>query len=202
MSLSRTDRDAVLTAVVALEHADAPIRGRRLAGLDDMALRNAAAECLAAAGRRLIEISPGFFVSGYDDAIADRLIEDGTGVLAPIDRAVLALVLLRTVAIPRAAGEVTGTSWMDAKPCTIDDLAQNRTITTKAVKHSVRRLRTAGILPPGNRPEIRPGPQFQRLTPARSARIWEELLLLCQPDGVTATSIRRRRRMPADREQP
>jgi hypothetical protein len=201
-SLPQADRDAVLDAVVALENADEPIRGRRLAALDDAALRGVVEDCLGAAGRVLVEVSPGFFLSGYDDTIADRLIEEGLGVLPPVDRAVLALVLLRTVAIPRAAGEITGTTWMDAKPCSIDDLAQNRTITKEAVKHSVRRLRIAGILPPGNRPDIRPGPQFQRLTLARSARIWEELLLVCQPEGVTAESIRRRRRMPERRVQP
>jgi len=60
-------------------------------------------------------------VSGYDDEVADTLAGLDVGVLSPTDRTVLALVLLRTVAIPRARGELSGNAWVTpdgARPTT------------------------------------------------------------------------------------
>lgn len=193
-ALSRQDRDAVLSAVAAVEIADQPVSAASLRALLDPALREHVRECLRQAGRVLKEPTPGAYQSGYDDTIADRLVADGLGVLQQVDRAVLALVLLRSVAIPRARGRIGGTDWTEAVATSIDELAMNRSLTKERIRNSVRRLRTAGILRPGLRPEIRPGPQFRRLTQARSTRIWEELMLLCQPNGLMAEIIRRRRR--------
>lgn len=184
----------MLLAAVAVEIAEQPIPASTLRGLLDPALREVVRDGLAMAGRVLIEVRAGEYLSGYDDTIADRLVDEGLVVLRPIDRAVLALVLLRTVAIPRARGRIGGGDWTEAVGTSIDQLALNRTLTKERIRSSVRRLRTAGILRPGLRPEIRPGPQFQRLTQARSARIWEELVVLCHPDGLMAEMIRRRRR--------
>ena len=193
-ALSRQDHEAVLTAVVAVEIADHPVSPANLRALLDPALRDIVRDCLAQAGRVLLEPSPGRYLSGYDDTIADRLVADGLGVLQQVDRAVLALVLLRTVAIPRAKGSIGGTDWTVSVATSIDELALNRSLTKERIRNSVRRLRTAGILRLGLRREIRPGPQFHRLTEARSSRIWEELMLLCQPEGLMAQIIRRRRR--------
>jgi hypothetical protein len=133
------------------------------------------------------------WITGYDDTIADRLSADGLGVLSHSDAAVLTLVLLHSVAIPRARGRITSGDWTIAEAVSVDTLARNRHLTKTAISTSVRRLRTAGILRPGQRADIVPGPQFLRLSPHRLATIWEGLLLLCRPEGRTAEMIRRRR---------
>ncbi len=188
-----TERTAlVLEAVGALELAAEPLDPACFPALDDPGLRARVEHALAELGRVLLRV-PGGYVSGYDDAIADRLASEGLGVLAPTDRAVLAIVLLRGVAVPRALGRVAGDGWADAQPITIDEIALNRHLTKSQVKAAVRRLRIAGILRPGHRAELVPGPQFQRLTPARSQRLWEDLVLVSRPDGMLADVIRRRR---------
>ena len=113
--------------------------------------------------------------------------------LAPKDRAVLAVVLLLTVAIPRARGRVGTEDWTDAIPTTVEEIGRHRTLTKTDIRASLGRLRMAGILRPGRRAAIAPGPQFQRLTPERSRRLSEDLVLLCDPHGKLAEVIRRRR---------
>jgi hypothetical protein len=194
-SLTRRDRDDVLATMVAVEVADQPVDGSRLRALLDPALREVVRRALAAAGRTLIEVQPHAWLTGYDDEVADSLVEAGAGALSRTDRAVLALILLRTVAIPRARGRILGSDWTQAEPTTLDELAKSRHLSKTAIRASIRRLRTAGILRPGLRPDIVPGPQFLRLTAARSARIWEELLLVAKRDGLMADMIRRRRRI-------
>ena len=190
--LSQALRADVLAAVAAVESADTVVAGDDFAALRDPALRRAVEDVLAASGRTLVE-HPAGWLSGYRDDIADRLVAEGLGVLAPKDRAVLALVLLHTVAIPRARGRVTSEDWTDAIPTTVEELERNRHVTQKDIRASLRRLRTAGILRPGHRSAITPGPQFLRLTAERSNRLSEDLVLLCHPDGMLAHVIRRRR---------
>ena len=95
-------RALVLEAVAALENAAEPVDSARFPALDDPGLRALVGEALAEVGRVVLRL-PGGYVSGYDDEIADRLAAEGIGVLDPIDGAVLAVVLLRGVAVPRAA---------------------------------------------------------------------------------------------------
>ena len=185
-------RADVLAALGAVEVAEAPVRAEDFRALAEPALRDTVDEVLRSTGRVLLRVGDGW-LSGYDDTIADRLADEGLGLLAPTDRAVLTLVLLRTVAIPRAQGRIAEGDWTAAEPTTIDELAKSRHLTKLAIRGSVRRLRTAGILKPGLRSLIVPGPQFLRLTETRSRRLWEDLILLCQPDGMAAEVIRRRR---------
>src|SRR5260370_1116249 len=58
---------------------------------------------------------------------------------------------------------------------------------------SLRRLQARGILRRGHGAELRPGPQFLRLSEKRSRILWEDLVLLCKPDGAQAAQISRRR---------
>lgn len=190
--LSTGDQAAVTAAVAAVELADAAVPSDAFRALADPTLRRAAAEVLADAGRQLLSVDGGW-LSGYDDAVADRLVEEGVGVLAPTDRAVLALVLLHSVAIPRARGRLAGARWTDAEPVDVDELAKSRALSKQAIRASVRRLRSLGVLRQGHRPPLAPGPQLDRLSPERSRRLWEDLMLLCQPDGMMAAAIRRRR---------
>ena len=191
--LTTQDQSAVLDAIGALELADGPVPAT-LPALAEPALRAVVAARLAGCGRVLMQRRDGF-VSGYDDSVADQLLTQGIGCLDRTDRAVLALVLLRTVAIPRARGKLTGEEWVQPQTIatTVDELAQNRHLTKLAISTSVRRLRGLGLIRVGHRADIVPGPQFQRLTPARSSALWEDLLLLSAPSSSYARVIRTRR---------
>ena len=70
----------------------------------------------SAPGRTLVRVGDDRWISGYDDTIADRLAEEGTGVLAPVDAAVLTLVLLHAVAIPAARGAVDSDRLVERRP--------------------------------------------------------------------------------------
>jgi hypothetical protein len=191
-SLSEAGRVEVLAAAAAVDVADAPVPTHAFRALTDPALRAAVDEALSVAGRCLVEHDGGW-LSGYRDDIADRLVEEGLGALDPKDRAVLALVLLHTVAIPRARGRIDSEDWTLSEPTTIEELERNRHLHATDIRRALRRLRTLGVLRYGHRPAIAPGPQFLRLTHERNARLWEELVLLCRPEGMLAQVIRRRR---------
>ncbi len=191
-SLSVGTRVEVLAAAAAVEVADAPVPTRAFGALSDPALRAAVEDALSAAGRCLVQHDTGW-VSGYRDDIADRLVEQGLGVLKPKDRAVLVLVLLHTVAIPRARGRIDSEDWTVSEPTSVEELERNRNLNATDIRRSLRRLRTVGVLRYGHRSAIAPGPQFLRLTQKRNMRLWEELVLLCRPEGMLAHVIRRRR---------
>jgi hypothetical protein len=184
-------RADVLAAVCALECASGPVPLTSFRALAEPALREVVQELLAAAGRMLMPAGAGF-VSGYDDQVTDRLAEEGTGVLRREDRAVLTLVLLFSVASPRAEGKIPPeASWTHAHPVPRERLADTRLPAT-VVGAALTRLQDAGIVRYTNGGLV-PGPQFDRLTPAMSARLFEGLVLLAEPEGALAESIRRRR---------
>lgn len=189
----------VLAALAAVETADEPVQPGEFRALLDPSLTAALRRCLSEAGRVLLRVDGGW-LSGYDDTVGARLADEGAGVLRADDRAVLALVLLQTVAIPRARGK-TGTSWTDAEPTSKDELAKSK-IPRKTIDASVGRLRDAGVLAYGAKHRIVPGPQFARLTEKASASLWEELVLVAQPHGVMAQVIRRRRAAHAQPQEP
>ena len=188
----------VLAALAAVETADEPVQPGGFRALLDPSLTAALRRCLADAGRILLRVDGGW-LSGYDDTVAARLADEGAGVLRTDDRAVLALVLLHTVAIPRARGK-SGTSWTDAESTSKHELAKSK-IPRKTIDASVSRLRDAGVLAYGAKHRIVPGPQFARLTEKASASLWEELVLVAQPHGVMAQVIRRRRAANAPHPQ-
>jgi hypothetical protein len=192
-SLDERARGDVMAAVAALETAEAPVGHDAYPALADAALRRLVEETLRAGGRCLLDAGDRYWLSGYDDAVADRLTAQDIGTLAPVDRAVLALVLLYTVAIPRAEGRITSPDWTVAEPVEMRTLCLNREIANGTIQASVRRLRSRGILRRGNRADILPGPQFLRLTERRSRLLWEDLVVLCKPDGAQAAQIRRSR---------
>jgi hypothetical protein len=187
----------VLAALSAVETADAPVAQRDFRALADPALRACLSRCLAEAGRVLLPVGGGY-LTGYDDTVAARLAADGVGVLPPDDRAVLILILLHCVAIPRAAGRIAGNGWLDAEPVTKAELHKSQLADYK-IDNAVRRLRDVGLIRYGAQRSILPGPQLARLTPAASARLWEELVLVAAPHGAMADVIRRRR---AARDRP
>lgn len=190
--LSPARQSEVLAALTAVETAVEPVPKTALRSLVDEGLRATLTAVLAEAGRVLVETDAGF-LSGYDDTIADRLVAEGIGVLPEDDRAVLTLVLLHTVAIPRARGDLPATDDWTGIPVPRERLHDSRQISGVRIDAALRRLQDAGILRPGGRPSIVPGPQFHRLTPDASRRVFEELVLLAEPGGALADSIRRRR---------
>jgi hypothetical protein len=191
-ALGELDRTEVLATVAALDVAELPGAAEHFRALRDPALRRAVEEALSLEGRLLIESETGW-LSGYADDIADRLQAEGLGVLTRLDRAVLTLVLLHSVVIPRARGRLDSDDWTDAIPTTMDELKKNKLLSAKDIQTSVRRLRTLGVLHHGNRGALAPGPQFLRLTKQRTGRLSEELVLLCRPTGMLAQVIHRRR---------
>jgi hypothetical protein len=186
-------RAEVMAAVSAVETSEDPVRGSDFQALRDGALRQIVQSVLAENGRCLLDIDEDHWTSGFDDAVADEVLAAGIGTLEPGDRAVLALVLLHCVAIPRAAGRITSADWTEAEGVDRKVLKFNRSLSGQEIDRSLRRLQARGILRHGHRAEIRPGPQFLRLTEARSRMLWEDLVLLCRPDGHQAAHIRRRR---------
>lgn len=181
----------VLSALAAVETADRPVPETAMRGLMDPALRATVGRCLHETGRVLLKVEDGW-LSGYAPDITARFATEGLGVLRPDDRAVLTLVLIHCVAIPRAKGHLRGNSWLEAEPVTRTELSKSQ-IPEKKIGAGLQRLRDAGILGYGYRRSIRPGPQFLRLTPQVSELLWQNLILLAQCDGVMADVIRRRR---------
>jgi hypothetical protein len=193
--LSPEEEAAVRDAIGALEIAEGVVPASAFPALREPALRKVVTQRLAACGRMLVSAEQGW-VSGYDDQAADALAGLGIGVLSPVDRAVLALVLLRTVAVPRARGELSGTAWVTqdgARPTSIPELNHNRHLSKKQITESVRKLRTLGLLRPGHRAGILPGPALYRLSSQRAAWLWEDLLMLAAPDSSYARVLRARR---------
>jgi hypothetical protein len=181
----------VMAAVAAVESAERPVPHYAFRALAEAPLRLVVERVLAEAGRVLLATEAGY-LSGYDDAVVDRFAEEGIGVLPPDDRAALTLVILFAVAIPRAERPVAGdAAWTLADPVSRERLKDSR-LKDGVIDAAIRRLRDARIVTVGPR-GIAPGPQFNRLTPAASARIFEELVLLAEPTGSLAEQIRRRR---------
>jgi hypothetical protein len=201
-SLPQQRQADVLAALCALETDSRPVRAASYRALAEPALREVVRETLAAAGRVLVETGTGY-TSGYDDGIADRLASEGIGVLSRDDRAVLTMVLLLSVAIPRAEGKLPPEApWNRGHPVPRERLYDAQ-VPNGVVTAALRRLREAGITHEASG-SVRAGPQFDRLTTAMSTTIFEELLLLADPRGPLADAIRRRRAtsVPRSAESP
>lgn len=190
--LDATRRADVLMAVRAVEEAEQPVPRTASRALADATMRASVERVLFDSGRILLE-TPRGFLSGYDDDVREALTADGIGFLPAEDRAVLCLVLLHAIAIPRARGTIPREAdWTVAEAVDPRTLFVSK-LPDSMIKASVRRLRDAGILGYGNNHWIIPGPQFTRLTSDVIELIFEELVMLAEPDGLLAESIHRRR---------
>jgi hypothetical protein len=196
--------NSVQDAIAALETAEGVVPAHHLVALRDPGFRAIVEEHLASHGRVLLNVEHDGIIgyaSGYQDDVADELSRLQIGTLNSIDRAVLALVLLKTVAIPRAHGRHSHDRWLgDARPVSFDELCKYRYLSDKQLRESLRRLRTIGLLRLGHRGRIEPGLAFLRLTPRRSATLWEDLIIACDPKGPYARLLIRQRNSNA--EQP
>ncbi|MEU9891207.1 hypothetical protein [Sphaerisporangium sp. NPDC051011] len=190
--LSERRQDQVNAAVAALDNARTPIPPNLFPALAEPALRRVVKDVLAASGRVLIT-HPNGLISGYDDTVAARLAEEGLGILPATDRAVLAIILIFSVAIPRAEGELPPEApWTNGRPVP-DEKFDGIAIRAGQVRDTLQRLTDADLVRviPGKGRVL--GAQFHRLTPQATSFLFEQLVLLADPYGSLADSIKRRR---------
>lgn len=208
--LTRPDIPAQLSSeqliqgiVTALEAARGPLAPRDLAALADPDTRAHVQIALADIGRTLIRTPQGTWTTGYPDAVAEALAAAGVGTLTPTERTVLALVLLHTVALPRAQGRHTRPEWNATQhPVTLRELARNRTLPKTAISQALRSLISAGAVDTAGSGNYVPGPCLQRLSEFRIAALWEDLILAGRPDGHLARAIAERRRAASHAPPP
>ncbi|MGW6278787.1 hypothetical protein [Kribbella sp. NPDC055071] len=193
-------RDEALAAFSAVQYAAHPVAEVQLAGLRDVTLRRHVQKMLKLIGRTLVHVDGTHWTAGYDDDIAASLTAQGWQPLSVIDRAVLVLVLIHSVAIPRSEGILTGDSWKSARPTTVDELRTTR-ISGEERRLALQRLRAAGLIQlsgdHSGGPSYIPGPQLQRLTPAARRRLQDQLILAAAPASPIAEAIRARNGTPS-----
>ncbi|MFI6322534.1 hypothetical protein ACIBG8_33700 [Nonomuraea sp. NPDC050556] len=185
-------RAELVAAFMAVEHAAEPVPEARLVALRDPALRHTLSEMLARRGRTLIQHRERW-TSGYDDTVAEQ-----TGsALGVAERAVLTLVLVHSVAIPRAEGVLPEDTWLSPHPAPVEELRRHTQLPIGELDAALRALRHAGLLSQVKAGEEAggyvPGPQFHRLTPTARRRLQEELILAAGPHSPLATAVRARR---------
>jgi hypothetical protein len=212
--LSERHRDEVLAAYAALEHGWEPIHESRLLALRDATLRRCLQTLLQALGRTLVRVGPHIWTSGYRDDVALELSEEALASLPVVDRAVLVLILIHSVAIPRSQGLIDRDTWISAYPTPVDELNRYSQLPRTEVRSALARLRAAGLAQIASDrgrgtgtaaaagTSYLPGPQLARLTPAASRRLQEELILAAGPDTPLAAAIRARRARPAGSGRP
>ncbi|QXJ20476.1 hypothetical protein AGRA3207_001198 [Actinomadura graeca] len=198
-SFDERRRAEVVAAYMAVEHAAEPVPEVRFAALREPALRRAVEEMLALGGRTLVRSDQTRWISGYRDDVAAELARE-PGCVPPVrERAVLALVLIHSVAIPRAAGLLADDSWLSPHPTPLDELRRRTQLPVGELEAALRRLRLAGLVSQvkagaDDAGGFVPGPQFHRLTAGARRRLQEELILAAGPDSPLAAAIRARRR--------
>lgn len=192
-------RAELVAAYMAVEHAAEPVPEVRFAALREPALRRTVEGMLALSGRTLVRSEQTRWTSGYRDEVAEELAADPACVLPVRERAVLTLVLIHSVAIPRAAGLLDDDTWVSPHPTPLDELRRRTQLPVTELEASLRRLRLAGLVAQvkagaDDAGGFVPGPQFHRLTDAARRRLQEELILAAGPDSPLAAAIRARRR--------
>lgn len=184
---------AIRAAVTALENAHGPVARSDLGMLADPVIRRAVENALIACGRSLILTPKGSWTTGYSDPVAAALVREQVGTLRSEQRAVLALVLLRAVAIPRAQGRLDGAWTSSSHPVTLDELAANRQLNRSRISNALQELRAAGYVSTAPSGGYILGPAMSRLSPASVQALWEDLIVLTRPGGYLAERIRSRR---------
>ncbi|GAA2864353.1 hypothetical protein GCM10010517_23550 [Streptosporangium fragile] len=186
-------RAEIVAAFMAVEHAAEPVHEARFAALRDPVLRRALAEMLQRRGRVLIHDRE-TWTSGYADGVVAGA-DAGPG---EAERAVLVLVLVHSVAIPRADGLLPADSWLSPFPAQIEELRRHTKLPIGELEAALRTLRHAGLVTQVKAGEEAggyvPGPQFHRLTPQARRRLQEELILAAGPHTPLAAAVRANRR--------
>ena len=203
-------RDEVLAAFAALEHGAHPVHEAQLFAVRDATLRSALQSLLHEVGRTLVPVGPHLWTSGYRDDVSAALTTAGVTPYGVVERAVLVLVLVHSVAVPRSTGTLDRDSWASTHPTPVDELYKYSQLPRTEVRGALARLRAAGLVQlvpergrgAGQGAAYLPGPQLQRLTPAARRRLGEDLVLAAAPDTPLAAAIRARRPEPQPEPQP
>ncbi len=175
--LSERHRDEVLAAFAAVEHSPNRSRRRSCSRLRDATLRRSLDEVLHRVGRTLIPVGPAW-TSGYRDDVAAELARPA-GTACPPDRAVLVLVLIHSVAIPRSRGTMHGDMWTSGQPTDGERAAGGAAgCQPTDVRLALGHLRAAGLIQlaaqragTGQSAAYLPGPQLHRLSAAARRRL-------------------------------
>jgi hypothetical protein len=196
--LSERHRDEVLSAFAAVEHSPEPVPEAQLLALRDATLRRSLDDLLRRVGRTLIPVGTSW-TSGYRDEVAAELAQAGWHSLPAIDRAVLVLVLIHSVAIPRSRGTLPGDTWTSGQPTMASELLEASRLQPTDVRIALGHLRAAGLAQragTGQSAAYFPGPQLHRLSAAARRRLTEALILAAAPSSPVAAAIRARRDRP------
>lgn len=191
-------RAELVAAFMAVEYAAEPAPEVRFAALREPSHRRVVEEMLALVGRTLIR-HRNAWTSGYRDDVAAELAADPACAQPEEDRAVLVLVLIHSVAIPRAEGVLGDDTWMSPVPTPVEELRRRSQLPVGELESALRRLRASGLVAQVKAGDesaggFVPGPQFHRLTEAARRRLQEELILAAGPDSPLAAAVRARRR--------
>jgi hypothetical protein len=195
VELSERHREEVLAGYAALEHSAEPVHEVLLLALRDATLRRSLEQVLHGVGRTLVRVGSSHWTAGYRDDVRLELTRDGWHPLERIDRAILTLVLLHSVAIPRSEGGLDADTWTSPHPTAPDEIFRHSHLPREETRTALGRLRAAGLVQIDRRRGTGyiPGPQFYRLTPVARRRLQEELILAAGPDTPLAAAIRIRR---------
>lgn len=196
--LSEQHRDEVLAAFAAVEYGANPVHEAQMLALRDTTLRRSLQQLLHRVGRTLVAVSGPAWTSAYRDDIAAELTAAGWNALPVIDRAVLVLVLIHSVAIPRSQGILSGDTWISSQPTPAEELFQYAQPGRGDVRAALQRLRAAGLVqlaPTRGHSAVGgtaylPGPQLNRLTPLARRALQQELILAAAPSSPLAGAIR------------
>jgi hypothetical protein len=185
-----TEQEIVAT-LRAVDVATEPVNPTAWPALADPDARQEIDQRLRAAGRQLVAVRDtthvdqhmAGYLTGWDDTTADAMLAAGSNPLSVAERAVLALVLLHSVAIPQASGLIPPRGLREAAPFDPDLLwdrpdADEQGLGKEVVASAVRVLEARGLVT--SRP-LRPGPAFDHLGPVATERIWRNLLVLARP---------------------
>ncbi|MEV6596174.1 hypothetical protein AB0M36_04820 [Actinoplanes sp. NPDC051346] len=195
--LTDRQREHVEAAYALLEHSREPVHRQELPALREPTSRDGLERLLRRTGRVLVQVDDLRFTTGYDDAVAEELTARGWQPLSAVERAVLVLVLVYSVAIPRSEERLGQDSWTSTYPATEQDILRAGKVPPVAARAALSKLVSAGVLRRVRGGDTDggyvPGPQLLRLTPAARARLQDQLILAAAPDHPLAAAIRRRR---------
>jgi len=196
-SLPDRQRELVEAAYAVLEHSSEPVHRQFLPALQDATSHEALQRLLRRTGRTLVAVDGLHFTSGYDDNVAAELAATGWQPLPVVDRAVLVLVLVYSVAIARSEELIGADAWTSPYPTTARDIFRDSKVPVAEARAALGRLTACGLLRTVRGGDhdggYVPGPQLLRLTPAARERLQDQLILAAAPDHPLAAAIRERR---------
>jgi hypothetical protein len=197
--LTDKQREQVEAAYAMLEHSSEPVHRQYLPALEDASCRDCLEQLLRRTGRTLVAVDGGLhWTSGFDDVVVSELNAAGWQPLAEIDRAVLTLVLVHSVAIPRSEEQLDADAWSSPHPTPAVEILRRSKLAPTEAKLALTRLAAVGLIRTVRGGDTDggyvPGPQLLRLTPAARERLQDQLILAAAPNHPLASAIRDRRR--------